>query len=89
MEYKDYAPRFDGGCGWVSAGSGRIDLTGKPLGEMAYTRVAFELEDLAIAVMPVDHTKEDPFPICMENDQCYGKLGPGRAVTENAAKVEV
>ena len=26
-EYKDYAPRFDGGCGWVSAGSGRIDLT--------------------------------------------------------------
>ena len=20
-EYKDYAPRFDGGCGWVSAGS--------------------------------------------------------------------
>ena len=34
-EYKDYAPRFDGGCGWVSAGSGRIDLTGKPLGEMA------------------------------------------------------
>ena len=56
-EYKDYAPCFDGGCGWVSAGSGRIDLTGKPLGEMAYTRVAFELEDLAIAVVPVNHTK--------------------------------
>lgn len=31
-EYADNAPRFDGGLGWVSAGSGRIDLTGKPLG---------------------------------------------------------
>ncbi len=87
-EYKDYAPRFDGGCGWVSAGSGRIDLTGKPLGEMAYTRVAFELEDLAIAVMPVDHTKDVHSPSAwkmtnaMESwswDGCDG----------NAAKVEV
>ena len=87
-EYKDYAPRFDGGCGWVSAGSGRIDLTGKSLGEMAYTRVAFELEDLAIAVMPVDHTKEAHSPSAwkmtnaMESwswDGCDG----------NAAKVEV
>ena len=87
-EYKDYAPRFDGGCGWVSAGSGRIDLTGKPLGEMAYTRVAFELEDLAIAVMPVDHTKDAHSPSAwkmtnaMESwswDGCEG----------NAAKVEV
>ncbi len=87
-EYKDYAPRFDGGCGWVSAGSGRIDLTGKPLGEMAYTRVAFELEDLAIAVMPVNHTKDVHSPSAwkmtnaMESwswDGCDG----------NAAKVEV
>ena len=87
-EYKDYAPRFDGGCGWVTAGSGRIDLTGKPLGEMAYTRVAFELEDLAIAVMPVNHTKDAHSPSAwkmtnaMESwswDGCEGK----------AAKVEV
>ena len=87
-EYKDYAPRFDGGCGWVTAGSGRIDLTGKPLGEMAYTRVAFELEDLAIAVVPVDHTKDAHSPSAwkmtnaMESwswDGCDG----------NAAKVEV
>ena len=41
-EYADNAPRFDGGLGWVSAGSGRIDLTGKPLGEALYTRVALE-----------------------------------------------
>ena len=87
-EYKDYTPRFDGGCGWVSAGSGRIDLTGKPLGEMTYTRVAFELEDLAIAVVPVDHTKDAHSPSAwkmtnaMESwswDGCEGK----------AAKVEV
>ena len=42
-EYRDYAPDFSHGPGWISAGSGRIDLTGKPLAEAAYTRVAFEL----------------------------------------------
>ena len=87
-EYKDYAPRFDGGCGWVSAGSGRIDLTGKPLGEKTYTREALELVDLAIAVVPVDHTKDAHSPSAwkmtnaMESwswDGCEGK----------AAKVEV
>jgi beta-galactosidase len=52
-EYKDYAPRFDNGLGWVSAGSGRIDLTGKPLSEMKYTRVAFELDKIGIGVVPV------------------------------------
>ena len=39
-EYADYAETFDGGPGWVSAGSGRIDLTGKPLGEALYPRGA-------------------------------------------------
>lgn len=43
-EYKEYAKRFDNGPGWVSAGSGRIDLTGKPLAELTYTKVAFGLE---------------------------------------------
>ena len=61
-EYKDYAPRFDGGCGWVSAGSGRIDLTGKPLAEMAYTRVAFGLQDIAIGVIPVNNTSSPHSP---------------------------
>jgi len=58
-EYKEYAPRFDGGLGWVSAGSGRIDLTGKPLAEMAYTRVAFGLQKIAVGVIPV-HTAAQP-----------------------------
>lgn len=61
-EYSDYAPRFDGGKGWVSAGSGRIDLTGKSLAEMAYTRVAFELDDIGIGVVPVNHTKDKHSP---------------------------
>lgn len=62
-EYKDYAPRFDGGPGWVSSGSGRIDLTGRPLGEALYTRVALDLEKGPfIAVYPVNHTGEKHSP---------------------------
>lgn len=62
-EYEDYAPRFDGGLGWVSAGSGRIDLTGKPLGEALYTRVALEqAEDPFVAVRPVNHTGDKHSP---------------------------
>lgn len=52
-EYGDYAPDPNHGNGWVSAGSGRIDLTGKPLAEMRYTQVAFEQLPIAIGVIPV------------------------------------
>src|SRR5699024_936657 len=41
-EYKDYAPDFNHGVGWVSAGSGRVDLIGNELAEAKYTKVAFE-----------------------------------------------
>ncbi len=62
-EYSDYAPKFDNGPGWISAGSGRIDLTGKPLAEAAYTRVAFDLEERPIiAVRPVNHTGDSHSP---------------------------
>ena len=55
-EYGDYAKNFDAGLGWISAGSGRIDLTGKPLGEALYTKVAFELEKGPfLAVRPLCH----------------------------------
>ncbi len=58
-EYADYAPRFDNGPGWITAGSGRIDLTGKPLGEALYTKVAFEIEKGPfIAVRPLGHGKK-------------------------------
>ena len=56
-EYGDYAKNFDAGLGWITAGSGRIDLTGKPLGEALYTRVALEREKGPyIAVRPLCHT---------------------------------
>lgn len=62
-EYADYAETFDGGLGWVSAGSGRIDLTGKPLGEALYTRVALEADNGPyIAVCPVNHTGDRHSP---------------------------
>ena len=62
-EYADYAETFDGGPGWVSAGSGRIDLTGKPLGEALYIRVALEADNGPyIAVCPVNHTGDRHSP---------------------------
>ena len=48
-EYADYAETFDGGPGWVSAGSGRIDLTGKPLGEALYTAWRWRLTTAPIS----------------------------------------
>ena len=62
-EYEDYAPEADNGLGWISAGSGRIDLTGNPLAEAAYTKTAFGLMDKpVIAVRPVNHTKDKHSP---------------------------
>ena len=43
--------------GWLSSGCGRIDLTGKPLGEALYTRVALAHDPGPfIAVRPVNNT---------------------------------
>lgn len=62
-EYRDYAPEFNHGPGWVTAGSGRIDLTGKPLAEAGDTKTAFELTNRpVIAVRPVNHTGEKHSP---------------------------
>lgn len=55
-EYPDYAPN-DSGFGWLTASQGRLDLTGKSLGESLYTRVALETDPGPfIAVRPVNHT---------------------------------
>ncbi len=55
-EYKDYAPEFTYGPGWISAGSGRVDLIGNPLGEAGYTKVAYEtISNPVIAVRPMNH----------------------------------
>ena len=62
-EYEEYAKNFESGLGWMSAGSGRIDLTGKPLGEALYTKVAFEVENGPyIAVRPLCHKKKRHSP---------------------------
>ncbi len=53
-EYEDYAPADGDKAGWLTAGSGRLDITGKPIGEAYYTRVAFNREKgPVIAVEPV------------------------------------
>lgn len=61
-EYREYAPDFSHGEGWVAAGSGRIDLTGRPLAEMTYTRVAFEMEKIGIGVVPVPYAGQKHSP---------------------------
>ena len=56
-EYEDYAPKDADPAGWISAGSGRLDLTGKAIGEAAWTRVALEQEaGPFLAVKPVYQT---------------------------------
>ncbi len=56
-EYEDYAPKDADPAGWISAGSGRLDLTGKAIGEAAWTRVALEEESGPfLAVKPVYQT---------------------------------
>jgi beta-galactosidase len=53
-EYEDYAPADGDQAGWLTAGSGRLDITGKEIGEAYYTRVAFDREKgPIIAVKPV------------------------------------
>lgn len=54
MEYETYAKDFVSGPGWIAAGSGRVDITGKELGEALYTKVAYGLLPIGIAVEPVN-----------------------------------
>ncbi|HJA65735.1 MAG TPA: DUF4982 domain-containing protein [Candidatus Mediterraneibacter cottocaccae] len=61
-EYREYAPEFSHGPGWVAAGAGRIDLTGKPLCEMKYTQVAFGQRKIAMGVIPVNTAGEKHSP---------------------------
>lgn len=62
MEYREYAKDFVGGPGWIAAGSGRLDLIGRELGEALYTKVAFGLLPIAVAVVPVKFAKEKHSP---------------------------
>ncbi|MCH3909192.1 MAG: DUF4982 domain-containing protein [Bacilli bacterium] len=56
-EYKEYVDDFKPTYGWISAGSGRIDILGNPLGEALYTKVMYDKSDLEIAVRPLMNEK--------------------------------
>ena len=56
-EYEDHAPQHSEDPGWLTAGSGRLNILGFPLGEAAYTSVALEKEmGPRMAVRPVYQT---------------------------------
>ncbi len=61
-EYKDYAPEFEHGSGWITAGCGAIDLIGTETCQMAYTQVAFEQCPVRIGVIPVKYAGEKHSP---------------------------
>lgn len=62
-EYKDYAPTYIHTVGWLTSGSGRIDITGKPLPEAHYMQAAYgRLKNPVIAVLPPHHNGERHSP---------------------------
>lgn len=48
---------MDGSCGWMAAGSGRIDFIGDLSCEALYTKVAFEKSPIEIGVVPHKYVK--------------------------------
>ncbi|MCR5715950.1 MAG: DUF4982 domain-containing protein, partial [Lachnospiraceae bacterium] len=52
-EYEQYAPKNAPKEGWLTAGSGRLDILGMPNGEAAYTRVVYGKQAAAITVKPL------------------------------------
>ena len=70
-EYAEYAKDFSHGKGWVAAGSGRVDLTGKSLSEADYTKVAFGQEDIAIGVVPVKFANQKHSPSAWKMTNAY------------------
>ena len=68
-EYEDYYPKNAPEEGWLTAGSGRLNILGRPLAEASYTKVAFELlKQPVLAVKPVYQTgKHSPSAWKMTN----------------------
>ncbi len=87
-EYEDYAPFDADKAGWLTAGSGRLDITGRELGEAYYTRVAFNREKgPKIAVRPVYQTgKHSPSAWKMSDAM---RSWSYRGCEGNTAEVEV
>lgn len=53
VEYREYAPRFDKGVGWLTSSCGSLDITGNPTAEMAYLRVVYGLSPIELGVVPL------------------------------------
>ena len=96
-EYSDYAPMETEDAGWLTAGSGRLDILGFADGEALYTRVALEKENGPyIAVKPVyQNGKHTPSAWKMTDakeswswDDCEGKTAIVE-VCARAASVEL
>lgn len=60
--YDDYAKNFNSGLGWMTAGSGRIDINGNTGGETLYTKVAFEKDIIHVATVPPAYYKRKHSP---------------------------
>ena len=61
-EYQEYAPTFDHGPGWISAGCGSLDFVGNETSQMAYTQVTYGLSPVRIGVIPVKYAGEKHSP---------------------------
>ena len=70
-EHADYAPDFSGGVGWMTAGSGRLDLNGRPLSEAFYTRVAFGLDPIRVAAVRPDRAFDGHSPSAWKLSQAW------------------
>lgn len=56
-EYEDYLPKDAPEEGWLTAGSGRVNILGRPNAEASYTKVAFEQsKQPVLAVKPIYQT---------------------------------
>lgn len=71
MEYKDYAPSFEHGVGWIAASAGMLDLIGQSTAQMAYMQVAYEQSPIRIGVIPADHATERHSPSAWRMSNAY------------------
>lgn len=60
--FEDHCENFDHQAGWITAGSGRVDITGKILSEGDYTMVAYDKATIKIGVIPVNYYKKKHSP---------------------------
>jgi len=74
--------------GWMSAGSGRIDLIGDTAGETLYTKAAFGKIKIGLAAVPADRFKKKHSPSAWKMSDAMESWSFGGA-EGNKTKVEV